>query len=159
MNPSRFGFEAGSFFLSPGRNLRCFGVVAVLAQARLQVSASAVWFGIVDTSLDSAGASRKHNRTPNNDQDINRNWRSRQPELDVTMITSISGIELRDTRGSGELSFASVLRLDLRHPLHPSLLTSLSCFFFLSLSLIGSNRKQNLPYPAMNKFIRGQNSR
>ena len=32
---------------------------AVSAQARLQVSASAVWFGVVDTSLDSAGASRK----------------------------------------------------------------------------------------------------
>ena len=52
---------------------RCFGVVAVSAQARLQVSASAVWFGIVDTALDSAGASRKHNRTSNNDQDINHN--------------------------------------------------------------------------------------
>ena len=33
--------------------------------------------------------------------------------LDVIMITSISGIELRDTRGRGELRFASVLRLDL----------------------------------------------
>ena len=73
MNPSRFGFEAGLFFLLPGRNLRCFGVVAVSAQARLQVSASAVWFGIVDTALDSARASRKNNRTSNNDQDINHN--------------------------------------------------------------------------------------
>ena len=46
-------------FVLPGRMLRCFGVVAVSAQARLQVSASAAWFGIVDTALDSAGASRK----------------------------------------------------------------------------------------------------
>ena len=57
MNPIRFGFEASLFFCAA--NLRCFGVVAVSAQARLQVSASAVWFGIVDTALDSAGASRK----------------------------------------------------------------------------------------------------
>ena len=63
MNPIRFGFEASLFFsccqFALFRRRGCSGVVAVSAQARLQVSASAVWFGIVDTALDSAGASRK----------------------------------------------------------------------------------------------------
>ena len=138
-------------FLLPGRNLRGFGVAAVSAQvawhSRLQLSASAVCFGIVDTSLDSLGASRENKKTPNNYKGINHNSRSRQPEPDVIIITYISGIELRDTRGSWELSFTNALRLDLHHPLHPSLLTSLSCFF--SLSLRSSDRIGN-------KIVRSQ---